>query len=106
MVAVVFFVAAGGWLAVVQAERSDTDRCRVISGATAQSVSGGWGKPDVCSYVDDETRELVYPDGRFAGPVETTPARDAAAIGVAIALLLLGTLVANAQIVRRHQTVV
>ena len=88
-------VTSGIWIAIVTNQRSDTARCPSHSGMSASGVSLAWGEPDYCSYLDDQTGEPAAPDARLAGPVETTPYRDVAAVGMACAVLAAGGLVAN-----------
>ena len=88
-------MASGIWIAIVTNQRSDTARCPSHSGLSADGVSLAWGEPDQCSYVDDQTGEPASPDERLAGPVDTTPYRDVAAVGLACAMLAAGGLAAN-----------
>lgn len=83
------------WIAIVMNQRSDTARCPSHSGLSADDVSLASGEPDYCSYVDDQTGEPASPDARLAGPVDTTPYRDVAAVGLACVMLASGGLVAN-----------
>ena len=94
----------GVWAAVVHDQRSDTDRCPSISGASpAGVVVGGWGTPDECTYVD-ESGEAVHPDARFAGAVRTTPFREATALGAAGLGVAFGVLALNARLLRTPAT--